>query len=53
MYVGGEHSGWDLDSATTSGNTQALGGFRIRIEDGKGKTLAQYESDFQIAGDQD
>jgi hypothetical protein len=53
MYVGGEHSGWDLDSATTSGNAQALGGFRIRIEDGKGKTLAQYENDFQIAGDQD
>lgn len=53
MYVGGEHSGWDLDSKTASGNTQALGGFRVRLQSGEGRTLAQYESDFLIAGDQD
>lgn len=52
MYVGGEHDGFDLDSRTTSGNTEALGGFRIRVKDGKGKTLAHYRSDLEIAGDQ-
>jgi hypothetical protein len=52
-YVGGEHSGWDLDSATTAGNTQAIGGFRVRLTSGEGRVLAQYESDFLIAGDQD
>lgn len=52
MYVGDEHSGWDLDSRTTSGNSKALGGFRIRVHHGKGKALAHYASDFEIAGDQ-
>lgn len=53
MYVGGEHSGWDLDSLTSSNNRKAMGGFQVRLTSGEGRTLGQYESEFLIEGDQE